>query len=82
MDGAEGNIWTQEGEIERRMVLWGIFWNKERGSERRMVLRGIFWIQERGSERRMVLRGIFEPKREKVRGGWCSWEQLDPRERK
>ena len=24
-DGAEGNIWTQEGGSERRMVLRGIF---------------------------------------------------------
>ena len=39
MDGDEGNIWTQEGERERKMVLWGIFWTKERGSERRMLLR-------------------------------------------
>ena len=82
MDGAEGNIWTQEGESERRTVLWGIFWTKERGSERRMMLREIFWIQERGSERSMVMRRIFTPKREDVRGRWCSGQNNDPRERK
>jgi len=38
-DGAEWNIWTQEGESERRTVLWGILQTQERGSDRRMVLR-------------------------------------------
>jgi len=70
-DGAVGNIWTQEGGSEWRMVPRGIFCTQERGSERRRVPRGILWIQERGSERRMVLRGIFGSKREEVREGWC-----------
>jgi len=47
-----------------------------------MMLREIFWIQERGSERSMVMRRIFTPKREDVRGRWCSGQNNDPRERK
>ena len=40
-DGAEGNIWTQDLESERRMVLRVIFWNQLKGMERRL-LSGIF----------------------------------------
>jgi len=41
-DSAGGNVWTQEGGSERRMVLRGIILTQVRGSERRMVLKGIF----------------------------------------
>jgi len=41
-DGAEGNIWTQEGGSERRIVLGGKVCTQERGRERRIMLGGMF----------------------------------------
>ena len=68
MNGAEENIWTQEGGSKGRMVLRGIF-----GPKREIVKKngaeGNVWIQEGGSERMIVLRGIFGPKKEEVREG-------------
>ena len=68
MDGAEGNIWTQDGGSERSIVLGGMFGHKRRKLEKDSA-GGNVWTQEGGSERRMVMRGIFGPKREEVSEG-------------
>ena len=64
MDDAEGDIWTQEGGSERRIVLRGIFGPKREEVEDHGA-EGNIWIQEGGSERSIVLGGLFGPKRRK-----------------
>ena len=86
-DSAGGNVWTQEGGSERRMVLRGIHgpkreevrvewcWGKYfeiRGRKgEEDGAEGNIWTQEGGSQRMILLGGMFGPKREEVRGGWC-----------
>ena len=69
-DSAGGNVWTQEGGSERRMVLRGMFGPK-REEVREDSAEGNIWTEEGGREERIVLGRMFGPKREEVKGGWC-----------
>ena len=84
-DSAGGNVWTQEGGSERRMVLrgilgpkweevrvewcWGKYFELRGRNGEEDVAEGNIWTQEGVSQRRIVLGGMFGPKREDVREG-------------